>query len=642
MCGIVGWVSFDGRKPPRRETIVTMARAIAHRGPDDEGLFLADHTALAARRLSIIDLAGGHQPIGNEDGSVWVTFNGEIYNHNDLRAELITRGHRFQTRCDTEVLVHLYEEHGPDLLSKLEGQFAFGIWDDRRKRLFAARDRIGVRPFFYHRKNGLLLFASEIKALLASGELSARLDPCGLDHFCHFMFLIHERTMFAGVKALPPGHFLLADEAGLAVRPWWDLRFPPAGEDYVPSATQTAKLTDEYEARLQTAVERRLWADVPVAAYLSGGVDSALITALINEKLPEGVPTFTATFRQRVLNEAANVQYYNQAMGTRPTYVDCRNDVLAGAFPQVVYHAEAPVMDTASAATFELARAVRKAGYKIVLSGEGADEAMAGYVQFKLHKLRLAAEGPFRWFKPLLAVVSTPFFGPGFIIPPDDQVKLAKEIFGFVPSRWGEFWFLRQLRGLLSADVRSDLGDFEAWQDVPDSWRCAVEGRHPLNQALYLGYRMRLAGSLLSEKGDRMSMAHSVEGRYPFLDTELVDFSARLPTCLKLKGLQEKYLLRRVAARHIPAKSAWAKKKMFIGPYSETFLHAKGGLGRELLQPEAIRRAGIFDPAKVSDLLQAAERIVPKTPAGVFLEMAVVLVAGVQLWHHAFVEGNHR
>ena len=642
MCGIVGWVDFLGGNPPAADTIDRMARVITHRGPDDQGVYLDGPAALAARRLAIVDLAGGHQPLCNEDGSLWVTFNGEIYNHNELRETLTRQGHVFRTRCDTEVLVHLFEQHGESMPARLEGQFSFAIWDTRRRRLFAARDRCGVRPFFYARPtDGLLIFASEIKAILASGRVQASLDPKGLDHFVHFLHLIDERTMFRGVKALPPGHTLTADAHGVTVREYWDLDFPPAEADRTPSQRETVALADRLEALLSAAVDKRMRTEVPFAGYLSGGVDSSLIAKFINDRSAEPVPTFTATFRKRFFNEAREASGFASKLGSRATYVDCRAEVLSAAYPRVIYHNEAPVIDTSCAAVYELARAVRAAGFKVVLTGEGADEAMAGYIFFKAEKARrMLAAGPVSWLTPALASLQQAVWGTSFLMPDPAQRALADKVFGCMPDRWDEFFFLRRLRSLFSKDVLAELGGWEAWEDVPARWRDRVAGRHPLNQSLYLAYRMRLAGALMTEKGDRQSMAHSVEGRYPFLDTDLVEFAAKVPTGLKLRGWQEKYLLRRVAERHLPRSVAWRIKKMLMAPFSETFCGGPGPLADELLSPEAVREARILDPAKVAELRAAYATMRGPTPAGLLTDLGLVFAVGVQLWHRAFVQGR--
>lgn len=641
MCGIVGWVDFAGKDPPTEETLSRMAGAMTHRGPDDQGLHVAGIAGLGARRLSIVGLAGGHQPMSNEDGTLWVAFNGEIYNHAALRTRLIEQGHVFRTRCDTEVLVHLFEQHGPDMCSMLEGQFSFAIWDTRRKRLFAARDRLGVRPFFWFRRGGVFQFASEIKVLLAGGRLTARLDPKGLDHFVHFLFLINDRTLFQDVKCLPPAHYLVADEAGVTIREWWDLDYPPAAADRIPGEREIAALTDELEANLTDAVDIRMRTEVPFACYLSGGVDSSLIAKFINDRSAEPVPTFTATFKRAFFNERREAAGYAARLGSRASFVDCRSEVLAAAYPRVIWHAETPVIDTSCAAVFELARAVRNAGFKVVLTGEGADEALAGYVYYKIEKLRrMLASGPAAWFSPLLAGLQSRLLGTSYLFPDANQRAIADRVFGCMPDRWDEFWFLRRLRSLFSKGVLAELGDFQAWDDVPERWRQRVAGRHPLNQSLYLGYRMRIAGGLMTEKGDRMSMAHSVEGRYPFLDTRLVEFCAKLPTSVKLRGWQEKYLLRRMAERHIPRSVAWRGKKMLMAPFSETFLGGSGRLGEELLNPEAVRRAGILDPQKVADLVAAYGSMRSGRPDSIVTDLGLVFAAGVQLWHRQYIEGR--
>ena len=358
-----------------------MTGAIAHRGPDDEQFHLEPGLALGARRLAIIDVAGGRQPISNEDGSIWVTFNGELFEYPKLRHDLLAAGHRLATRCDTEAWVHLYEDFGQAMFERARGQFAVSLWDRNDRTLILGRDRVGICPLYYAQADGWLLWGSEIRALLASGLLTARPDPRGIDHFFTFFGAGTTRTCFEGVKSLPPGHFLKIHDGRLTQHQYWDLDFPDAGMER--RLDDPGPLISEFEAILRQAVERRLRSDVPVVSYISGGLDSTVVLGLCSEQRTEAIPAFTIGLDRAGPDERVQAAEAARILGSPLFTMTVDRAAIAAAYPELVRAAECPVLDTSCAALLRLAQSVHQQGYKVVLTGEGADEALAGYVWYK-------------------------------------------------------------------------------------------------------------------------------------------------------------------------------------------------------------------------------------------------------------------
>ena len=392
MCGIAGIVSLDEPEPIPYGALENMSRALVHRGPDQDGTLIQPGIGLASRRLSILDLAGGQQPIANEDGTVWVVFNGELFDYAEERQRLESRGHRFATRCDTELIPHLWEEHQEGLFERLRGQFAFALWDERQRRLILARDRFGICPLFWTIQDSphgrWLLFASEIKSLLASGLVATRPDPRGINQVLTFFALPGPVTCFAGVNNLLPGRYLRLDggngSAGsVRERTYWDMDFPDQGDEEHGDAD---RLTDGLEAALVKATQRRLQSDVPVVSYLSGGLDSSLIVAMASKLLGRPIPTFSVRVTDPGLDESAHASAAARHVGSQSVMVDFHPATLHRQFLRLIRTAEAPVVDTTCAATMLLAEQVRASGYKVALTGEGADEWLAGYPWYKSHK----------------------------------------------------------------------------------------------------------------------------------------------------------------------------------------------------------------------------------------------------------------
>jgi len=637
MCGIAGLWSPPGVAPPRADEIEAMVGALAHRGPDGHGLHLDGPIGLGHARLSIIDLAGGAQPLCNEDGSVWVTFNGEIFNYLELRAELQRQGHVFRTSSDTEVLVHLYEQHGEAFVERLNGQFAIALWDGRERRLVLARDRVGIRPLFYAEAGGRLAFASETKALFALPALPRRLDARALAATFSYWAALPPDSVFEGVQQLPPGHLLcVAADGRRTLRRYWDWSFP----GNAPAASDD-ELAEELRALLIDAVRLQLRADVPVGAYLSGGLDSSIITTLIARHTDTPLRSFSLRFEDAEFDESAHQQALVAHLRTDHSSMQATRAAIAAAFPRMVWHAETPVVRTAPTPMMLLADSVRAGGYKVVLTGEGADEAFGGYDLFKEAALRrFVARAPgSRWRPALLGrlypylaqspaaarALTQSYFGrglervdePGFAHA--TRLATTRRLFQFFRPEWRE--------RLLSWDPDAALA-----QRLPDGFARWA----PLERDQYVEAHTLMSGYLLAAQGDRMAMAASIEARYPFLDHRVIEFACRLPTRLKLRGLHEKVLLKRAFAAELPRSIVARSKQPYRAPDSACFFEGGAPLPwvAELLSSGSLDAAGLFDPVAVA-------KLVDKCRAGRALgfgdNMAFVGVLSTMLLHRQYV-----
>jgi asparagine synthase (glutamine-hydrolysing) len=641
MCGLAGIVDLKGRLEPERSTVRRMMAALTHRGPDDEGVLFAPGIGAGHRRLSILGLTDGRQPIFNEDRTVAVVVNGELFDYPERKRELEARGHVFRTHSDSELIVHLYEEHGEDLFPHLKGQFAFALFDFARKIVLLARDRVGICPLFWSRQGDSLYFGSEVKALLASGSLPPAADSRGLDHLFTFFALSSRRTAFAGVEAIPPGHYLKIEfqRDGRAATPverkYWDFEFPDWGDEDDPS---DASAIDGFEAAFARAVEIRLRADVPVVGYLSGGVDSAYVLATAAKVNGTPLPSFTIHVPDPALDEKDNALEAARAIGGKPTVVEAGANLISDNYAALIAAAECPVLDTSCAALLALSHEVRAQGYKVVLTGEGADEALAGYFWFKI---REAART----------------FDIGDAFRPSTAISRTARKWAARDLSFGEFARIDRMIGgphaqsilynlvgtarhrYYSAGMKERLGDHVAYEDL-DLDLTRMRRWHPLNRSLYLGYKVQLGGLLLSQKGDRVAMANSVETRYPFLDEDVIAYTARIHPKWKLRGLlKDKYLLRRAAERLLPADIAWRPKAMFRAPFAETFLAQPPSFVRDLLSPESLARTGYFDTEAVArDCAALASGASEKL--GTFASLGLGGVVATQLWHHTFLGGG--
>ena len=635
MCGIAGALDLTGTREFSPQRLLAMTRAIAHRGPDDEHFHLEPGLAIGARRLAIIDLAGGQQPIGNEDGTVWVAFNGELFEYPELRRELLAAGHLLATRCDTEAWVHLYEERGEAMFDEVRGQFAVSLWDRNNRTLVLGRDRVGICPLYYAQADGWLIWGSEVRALLASGLVAARPDHRGIDHFFTFFGAGTTRTFFEGVKSLPPGHFLKVRAGRLTLHQYWDLDFPDAGCER--RLADPTPLVEEFEAILRRSVERRLRSDVPVVSYISGGLDSTVVLGLCSQQRGEAIPAFTVGLDRAGPDERAQAAEAAAMLGSPlfTTTVD-RSGIVA-AYPELVRAAECPVLDTSCAALLRLAESVHRQGYKVVLTGEGADEALAGYVWYKGQAwgntiTRYAG----RRLPPLIGrLLKTSITGIGGHASPE------RSIGGVRPVQQALYEMISLVKpALYSGEMKHRLADHDPYSDL-DLTTDRIKRWHPLNQSLYAGYKIMLPGMLLISKGDRIAMNASVETRYPYLDEDVISFCASIAPEFKLRGMTEKWILRQVAARILPKKIANRPKTMFRASMAGTFLGShRPSWVDQLLSPESLKATGYFDPVMVARQRAWQTRIPQITPARFVYDVALTCAVSTQLWHHIFCGGG--
>ncbi|HEY3167794.1 MAG TPA: asparagine synthase (glutamine-hydrolyzing) [Candidatus Binatia bacterium] len=646
MCGIAGVLSFDGATVAP-DLLRRMIGLVKHRGPDSSGVYTSDTSGvgLAHARLSIIDLTGGKQPMSNEDGSLWITFNGEIFNYLELRDNLLQAGHRFRTQSDTEVILHMYQEKGEDCVRYFNGQWAFAIWDAKGRKLFLSRDRVGVRPLFYTRTAKNFLFASEIKSLLIHPEVERAIDLEALDQIFTYWCTLPPTTMFKGIHELPPGHSMAVEEGKLRLWQYWRLDY--SSVDARMGAEDCAgRLLD----LLSDATRLRLRSDVPVGAYLSGGLDSSFITALTQRYSGDRLKTFSVTFEDPEFDESSYQSDVIGLLGTDHNSIRCSYQDICDVFPDVIWHAEKPILRTAPAPLYLLSRLVRHDGYKVVLTGEGSDEFLGGYDVFKEAKIRrfwavdLASRHRPLLLKRLypylsnLQAQSDAYLKAFFHVNPMD---LSNPFFSHLP-RWE---LTGKLKVFLSAAVKHEIGAANGYRQMKKILPDAFTQWDGLSQAQYLEATGLLPGYILSSQGDRMAMANSVEGRYPFLDHRVVEFACKIPPRLRMKALNEKYILKQAAGRLVPASVQRRSKQPYRAPDSRSFFdpaaqRARSDYVDQLLSGDSIRNGGLFNPQAVQKLADKARR---GEVVGAKDNMALVGILSTQLFMDQFINrlGRH-
>ena len=646
MCGIVGVVHLRESQPVPSGVIERMAKAIVHRGPDDYGAFSIPGLAMANRRLSIVGLADGRQPIANEDRSIHVVFNGELFDYPERKVALEAKGHRFQTHCDTELLPHLYEEHGIDMLVTLRGQFAVSLWDEKNRRLLLARDRFGICPLYWTKQGDWLLFASEIKGLLASGMVDARPDRQALRQFFTCISLPGPRTCFEGIRLLPAGRYIQIDGVGghatVQEKIYWDLDFPEAGQE--KDSPEAAPLINRLDELLNQAVARRLRADVPVVAYQSGGVDSSIIAAMANKQSGRPIPSYTISIQSPELDETKEARLVAEHIGSKPTFMPYGPEQMFATYPRLIHAAEAPVIDTSCASLLLLAAKVHADGYKVVLTGEGSDEWFAGYPWYKINRM-------VNWLDAIPGIPGSHMLrcawrgilqlGGARVYPRSAELEGYRQAGGM--NAWLDFYTqlgLNKLRFMTPAMLEGST-PFEL-DEVPLDFE-RMKRWHPLHRGLAWGIKFQLAGLLLQAKGDRLTMHSSVEGRYPFLDEEVFDFAAQLHPRWKLRGSIDKYLLRLVAERYLPQSVAWRKKVIFRARFDSFFTQPNPpAYVAELLSRESLQRSGYFEHVAVHRLMAYVKQNPKVRLPGprLMVEMGLVGVLATQLWHHYYISGG--
>ncbi|HBB32927.1 MAG TPA: asparagine synthase (glutamine-hydrolyzing) [Cyanobacteria bacterium UBA8803] len=632
MCGIVGILNLHEPQPISDKVLPQMLSAIRHRGPDEFGIYRDEWVNLGNARLSIIDLSGGQQPISNEDGTLWIVFNGEIFNYLELRPELEALGHRFTTNCDTEVILHLYEEYGLDCLNYLNGQFAIAIWNTRERSLFLARDRLGIRPLFYTVRDGQLVFGSEIKTLLAHPNVRAEINPASLAQVFTFWSVLAPHTIFKDVYCLPPAHYMLVRNGQLNIQPYWELDFATEKSVRTPQ-----DYLDEFEQLLIDSTLIRLRADVPVGAYLSGGLDSSTTTAIIRKYAPNQLDTFSIAFSDPEFDESEFQQRMAGILGTEHRVIYCQHDDISRVFPDVIWHTEIPTLRTAPAPMFMLSGLVRNSQLKVVLTGEGADEILGGYDIFKEMVIRrFWAKQPDSQIRPLLLkrlypeisrLGSNSAFLTAFF---KKNLTDTDSPFYSHALRWSNTSRLQRLL-LSQPDV-----PVPQWVEQIVPLPTKFKSWSPLAQAQFLEIVTFMSPYLLSSQGDRVAMANSVEGRFPFLDYRVVEFCNRLPSHLKLRGLTEKWLLRQLASKLLPADIWQRRKRPYRAPIHRSFFHQDvPDYVSALLSEEALRESGLFNPLAVNQLVRKAQSGAQLSEVD---DMAIAGVLSSQLIYQQFVK----
>lgn len=606
------------------------------------GFYCDREVGLGHARLSIIGVADGQQPMSSDDGRHWITFNGEVFNYIELREELARDGRPFRTHSDTEVILRLYEQDGEDCVHRLNGQWAFAIWDTQKRKLFLSRDRFGVRPLFYTQIGRQFVFASEIKALLTHPEVLPELDPIALAQIFTFWVTLPPRTAFKGISQLPPAHSMSIENGRLRVWRYWDLEYQPAAE----IQTETEEhCQEELRSLLTDAVRIRLRSDVPIGSYLSGGLDSSLITALTCSLAGERLRSFGVSFDDAPYNESSHQHCASGALNVHHTDVRCSRRDIAETFPAVIRHAEQPIMRTAPAPLYLLSEHVRNSGHKVVLTGEGSDEIFGGYDIFKEAKIRrFWASRPTSQWRPLLLRRLYPYMA-GIQGQPDAYLRhffrvegddASNPFFSHLP-RWS---LTSKARTFFSADIQQELGTYDPTEDLIRLLPSSYRHWHPFCQAQYLETALLLPGYILSSQGDRMAMAHSVEARHPFLDHRVAAFAARLHPSLKMRALNEKYLVKRVAKTMLPSSVVQRAKQPFRAPEGECFFqNAPLPYVDELLSPSRIKEFAVFDVDRMS-LLVAKLRAGRAT--GVGDNMAAIGILSTQLFVNEFIRHHVR
>jgi len=613
------------------ELLGRMAASIRHRGPDAYGFYMGQRVGFAHVRLSVVDHAGGAQPMANEGGQIVITYNGEIFNHPELRRELEEKGHVFRTRSDTEVLVHGYEEWGVSLLKRLNGEFAFAIYDRATETVFVARDRFGVRPLFYAQSRDTFCFGSEIKAILASGEVDASLDRRGLDEIFTFTAALPPRTPFAGIASLEPGTYGLLKDGALWLHRYYELDYPEA-------EAEPLDVIEQLDEIMLRSVGMRMRADVSVGAYMSGGLDSSITASLAASASPDTLRTFSASDDDPASDLRVCQRELAAEIGSMHVTAAIGPATIARSLPEVLWHTEMPLLRTSAVQMYHLAKLTRASGIKVVVAGDGADELFLGHDLFKEASVRRFClrntDSPGR--QRLLDRLN-----PHLVADGDSGESWRHFLLGAGAPRDPLFSHLPRIllaprvRELYAQEFKTGLDEIDVLGEFRGSLPIRYFGWSPLNQAAYLEMTTFFSPYVLSSHGDRTAMAHGVEARFPFLDHHLFDFAAALPTGSRLRGLRDKEILRRWASRilgpgvrHRRRKSYTLDAPRFFGPGAPQWV-------ADHLTPDALNRVGVFSESAVNGLVR-------RYRAGAdtaFLDtQALVGVLSTQVWHHQFIE----
>jgi asparagine synthase (glutamine-hydrolysing) len=638
MCGIAGIVNLFEPNPPSLDILKRMIGVMQYRGPDESGVFCDDWAGLCHARLSIIDLGGGSQPMCNEDGTLWVVYNGEIYNYRELRIDLLAQGHRFKTVSDTEVIIHAYEEKGEACLNDFNGQFAFALWDSRKKELFLARDRVGVRPLHYTVFDRRLIFASEIKSIFISPEIPREIDPVSLDQVFTFWTTLPGRTMFKGVKELLPGHWVKANNGKITTGKYWDI--PLYHRDEQLSAESPLQLEERIQAILSDSVRLRLRADVPVGTYLSGGLDSSGVSALVVRELGADIHTFGIRFEESAFDEGPFQKEMSGFLNTHHHEIHATNEKIGEAFADVVWHCEKPLLRTAPVPLYLLSKLVNELGVKVVLTGEASDEFFGGYDIFKEMQIRrFWARRPESLIRPLLIgklypdIFKNPVLKktlPAFFSQnmQDTDDPLYSHRIRWSNTAKGKFFF--------SEAVKKNIGDYSGLDELINVLPPDFSRFDNLGKAQFLEIDVFLGNYLLSSQGDRVAMAHSIEIRLPFLDHRLLEFAGRIPSLWKILGMSEKHILKKSFKGILPESIISRVKHPYRAPIHHSLLHTKSGeYHRTLLNEKCIDDFGMFNGKMVSQLVT---KLMRPNAASEVDGMTLTGILSAQIIHQKFIE----
>ncbi|MEN8120600.1 MAG: asparagine synthase (glutamine-hydrolyzing) [Bacteroidota bacterium] len=607
MCGIAGGTKFHSQSSINSEILGNMLASIRYRGPDECGIYNSEELIIGNVRLSIIDIEGGQQPLSNKLNNIWIAYNGEVFNYIELRDELLKKGYTFKTKSDTEVIVLLYEEYGIDFLKKLNGQFAISIWDKRKKELILARDRMGIRPLFYTIQNNELYFASEIKAFLQHPDIDLKIDHKALAQIYTFWTTISPDTAFENIYELPPGSYIIYSKNKFEIKKYWELSFA-RNENYLNLSFNEA--VEEFSNLLKDSVKIRLRADVPVAAYLSGGLDSTVTTSLIRDIVPEMLQTFSIGFEEKDFDESSYQNLASKYFQTKHTGFKISSDEIAASFPEVIWHSEMPLLRTSPVPMHALSKRVSEKGIKVVITGEGADELLAGYNIFKEAKIRhFWARDPKSNLRPLLLKKLYPY------IPQISNAnsQMLRFFFGFKLNetqspiyshllRWNNG---NHIKKYFSDELNNSLAGYDPINELSSQLNGRFEGYDYLAKAQWLEMNIFMSGYLLSSQGDRMGMANSIEGRYPFLDHRLIEFCTKLNPDFKLKGLDEKHLLKKMAKGRIPNKILNRSKQAYRAPIKSSFISEQApAYVKDSFNEKQIKESGFFNAHSAKKLYE--------------------------------------
>lgn len=638
MCGIAGIVDFHNNKPSI-DIVKSMLQSISYRGPDECGIYHSQNATMGNVRLSIIDLVSGQQPLSDLTDRYWIIFNGEIFNFKELRQELEKDGSKLRTQSDTEVLVQLYSRYGKECLGKLNGQFAFAIWDKQSEELFIARDRVGIRPLFYNITNGVFSFASEIKSLFQQKSVNRELQPESLAQIYTFWTAITPNTAFKDICELSPGHYLVFNRNGLKIEKYWELDFDNRYE-----SLSFNDALEQFNELLSSAVRLRLRADVEVAAYLSGGIDSCATVRYIKDIEPGILNTFSIGFEDKVFDESSYQVEAVKYLNTNHKSIICSSQDIARYFPNVVWHSETPVTRTAPTPMMILSKLVRDNNIKVVITGEGSDEMLAGYNIFREAKIRrFWASQPGSSIRPLLLKKLYPD------IPHlrNATTNILKMFFGYKLDdidnpfyshllRWNNS---NHIKKHFSSELKDGLKDYSPLSLLSGQLPKGFDTWDTLAKSQWLETTIFMSGYLLSSQGDRMTMANSVEGRYPFLDYRVIEFCAGLPADYKLKGLNEKFLLKKLMENRIPESIIKRPKQPYRAPISSVFMSDDAPeYVKEMISDEYTKKVGIFN---METLMPLYNKIEKTGTASEMENMVLAAVISTHLLHRQFIENNN-